>query len=202
MQHVVWDGRIPEVQTTKPLVALRDKTEHMRRRRPWTCAFSTTALKGYEHFITIRCVQLVEALENQPNGEVNVAERISFFSYDVMNDLMFGGGSEMIRDGDIKGLRRFMEAFENLVKELKVFREQYQNRAIARKKHGSPQEGIFYHLVRSVPSLVAAGALAIVVGSDTTSNAVTSLFYFLLCNSTACRRPQAEIDELGDQTKD
>ncbi|KAG5640790.1 hypothetical protein DXG03_007187 [Asterophora parasitica] len=270
-----WDGRVPEAQTVKPLLALRDKTEHTRRRRPWTRAFSTAALKGYEHFITIRSVQLVEALENQPNGEVDFAQWLSFFSYDLINDLAwvtfeillqplglkctscsrFGGGSEMIRDGDIKGMWHLMEAsqristfmshvpwlgalffrFPNVVKNLKAFRENCQNCAIARKNHGSPHKDIFHHLVRrghafssleektnclmhmyivqidedgvsdtppTMAEIVSDGGLAIIAGSDTISNVVTNLFYFLISNPTAYKRLQAEIDELGDQVTD
>lgn len=45
---------------------------------------------------------------------------------------------------------------------------------------------------------VGTGGLAIIAGSDTTSSAITHLFYFLMCNPTAYKRLQAEIDELGD----
>ena len=43
------------------------------------------------------------------------------------------------------------------------------------------------------------GGLAIAAGSDTTSNAITNLFYFLLTNPVKYKRLQAEIDELGDE---
>ena len=42
------------------------------------------------------------------------------------------------------------------------------------------------------------GELAIVAGSDTTSNAITNVLYHLMTNPTAYKRLQAEIDELGD----
>lgn len=62
------------------MIALRDKVQHTRRRRPWTRAFSTVALKGYENMITNRCVQLVEAV-GQQNGVVDMAKWISYFTY-------------------------------------------------------------------------------------------------------------------------
>ena len=46
------------------------------------------------------------------------------------------------------------------------------------------------------------GGLAIVAGSDTTSNAITTLFYFLLTNPVKYKRLQAEIDELGGEVMD
>jgi len=46
------------------------------------------------------------------------------------------------------------------------------------------------------------GGLAIVAGSDTTSSAITNLFYLLLTNPVKYKRLQAEIDELGDEVMD
>ena len=46
------------------------------------------------------------------------------------------------------------------------------------------------------------GELAIVAGSDTTSNAITNVLYHLMTNHTAYKRLQAEIDELGDNLLD
>lgn len=77
---LVWDGRIPEHEPDKPLIALRSKQEHTRRRRPWTRAFSSAALKGYEELINNRCTQLVEVLGNQV-GAVDMAKWVSFFTY-------------------------------------------------------------------------------------------------------------------------
>lgn len=46
------------------------------------------------------------------------------------------------------------------------------------------------------------GGLAIIAGSDTTSSAVSNLFYCLLTNPTKYKRLQDEIDELGDNVLD
>ena len=46
------------------------------------------------------------------------------------------------------------------------------------------------------------GDLAIVAGSDTVSNAITNVLYFLMTNPTAYKRLQAEIDGLGDNLMD
>ncbi|GLB40144.1 putative cytochrome p450 [Lyophyllum shimeji] len=225
-----WDGRIPEAETTKPLIALRDKTEHTRRRRPWTRAFSTGALKGYEVMITSRCTQLVETLGNQA-GSVDMTKWISYFAYDVMNDLAFGGGTEMISEGDVDGLWHLLEAgqknaifmshvpwlgalflrFPNFATDLKAFRQHAKKCAMARKKRGSPHMDLFHHLIdedgiSSTPptvfEVVSDGGLAIIAGSDTTSSAITNLFYYLLCNPKAYKRMQAEMDDLGESVTD
>jgi cytochrome P450 len=85
------------------MISLRDKHEHAIRRRPWTKAFSTAALKGYEDLITNRCVQLVDVLAHQV-GVVDLSKWLSFFtyvplicqdrrlswsSYDFMNDIAY-----------------------------------------------------------------------------------------------------------------
>lgn len=80
LHFVVWDGRVPEQEVVKPLIAIRDKTEHTRRRRPWTRAFSTNALKGYEIQITKRANQLVDALAAQKSA-ANLSLWISYFAY-------------------------------------------------------------------------------------------------------------------------
>ncbi|KAF8150653.1 cytochrome P450 [Crassisporium funariophilum] len=227
---IVWDGRVPEQERVKPLIAIRDKQEHTRRRRPWTRAFSTAALKGYETIVTSRCVQMVDSLSAE-KGTVNLTQWISFFAYDVMNDLAFGGGSEMMRDGDVNGLWRLLEAGQknavfmshvpwlgalfltlpNLAKDLKAFRAHAKKCAIRRKQQGSAHKDIFHHLMDeddvathppSVVEIVSDGGLAIIAGSDTTSSALTNLFYFLMCNPVAYQRLQREVDELGDDILD
>jgi cytochrome P450 len=62
------------------LIAIRDKTEHTRRRRPWTRAFSTNALKDYEELVIKRVTQLVDALAVQ-KAAVDMTQWISFFAY-------------------------------------------------------------------------------------------------------------------------
>jgi cytochrome P450 len=62
------------------MIALRDKQEHTRRRRPWTRGFSSSALKGYEPLITARATQLVEALGNQVEA-VDLSKWFGYFAY-------------------------------------------------------------------------------------------------------------------------
>lgn len=61
------------------MIALRDKKEHTRRRRPWTRGFSSVALKGYEPLIVARCQQLVEVLSNQ-TGAVDMSKWMGYFA--------------------------------------------------------------------------------------------------------------------------
>lgn len=85
------------------LVGLPDPVEHARRRRPWTRAFSTSALKEYHPIIHKRVAQLTEALAHScvsdvANGRTdakaekevwtNLAQWVAFFTYDFMGDLV------------------------------------------------------------------------------------------------------------------
>ncbi|KAJ3515892.1 hypothetical protein NLJ89_g1470 [Agrocybe chaxingu] len=198
-----WEGRVPEQEAVKPLIAIRDKQEHNRRRRPWTRAFSTPALKGYENMVTKRSFQLMDALGAQ-KGIVNLTQWVSFFAYDIMNDLAFGGGSEMIKEGDADGLWHLLEAgqrnalfmshvpwlgalflrFPSFAQDLKAFRTHAKKRAMVRKTQGSAHKDIFHHLMDedgvasqppSVVEVISDGGLAIIAG-----------------------RLQAEIDELSE----
>ncbi|KAH9481467.1 Cytochrome P450 monooxygenase FCK2 [Psilocybe cubensis] len=225
-----WDGRIPESEVVKPLIAIRDKTEHTRRRRPWTRAFSTNALKGYEELVVKRSTQLVDSLAAE-KGVTNLAKWISFFTYDIMSDLAFGGGSEMMAQGDVTGLWHLLEGgqknavfmshvpwlgrlffrYPKFAAELKAFRAHARSRAVVRKNEGSAYKDIFHHLMDedgvaserpTAVEVTSDGGLAIIAGSDTTSSAMTHLFFFLMCNPTAYKRLQAEVDQLGNDVLD
>ncbi len=69
------------------LIMLRDHGEHARRRRPWTRAFSTNALKEYQPIIARRVTQLVDGLAAQ-KGATDLAAWISWFTYDFMSDMV------------------------------------------------------------------------------------------------------------------
>jgi len=80
-----WDGRMPEQRKVKSLLALRDPHEHARRRRPWTRAFNTPALKEYQVVIDKRVSQLVDALSQRIGQNVDLAEWISWFTWVVVS---------------------------------------------------------------------------------------------------------------------
>ncbi|PPQ88066.1 hypothetical protein CVT25_013674 [Psilocybe cyanescens] len=222
-----WDGRVPFTQPVKPLIAIRDKKEHTRRRRPWTRAFSTDALKGYEEIVIKRSSQLVNLVLAQ-KSVVNLSDFTSFFGYDIMSDLAFGGGSEMMKaQKDSQGLWHMIEAGQKSatfmshvpwlgsllfrlpigISQLKAFRTYATRRAALRRTGGSSHKDIFHHLMDedgvaterpTIAEIVSDGGLAIIAGSDTTSSALAHTFYFLMSHPTAYRRLQAEVDALGD----
>lgn len=100
--------------------------------------------------------------------------------------------------------------------------------ALARIKRGSDHKDIFHYLVSGtlgcrtsihepycqseedrpnnpqplLSRLIDDGVLAIVAGADTTSSALTSIFYCLLTHPDACQKLQAEIDQFYSPGED
>ncbi|KAF7330930.1 Cytochrome P450 [Mycena venus] len=72
---------------------------HANRRRLWNRGMSTESLKEYEAIIAKRAVQLLDCIiDSSESDHLDLAAWISFFSFDVMGDMAFGGGFELLRD--------------------------------------------------------------------------------------------------------
>ncbi|KAF7980604.1 hypothetical protein HWV62_37376 [Athelia sp. TMB] len=235
-----WDGRIPDSKA-KTLIQISGP-EHTRRRRPWNRAFNSEALKGYEEIIEKRANQLMETLSCQV-GATNLAQWISFFTFDFMSDmasvpylfqyfagineslsLRFGGGSEMLREGDSQGVWSALDNSSLLSTALghspwlgpyynilpigtdkRRFRDFCVERAKSRIAQGSMTKDVFHHFLNesgteanppSMLEVVQDSGLVIIAGSDTTSTVLSSLFWFIMTNPTTYSRLQAEIDSV------
>ncbi|KAG6330511.1 hypothetical protein ID866_8578 [Astraeus odoratus] len=219
-----WDGRMAEQTTVRALVSIRDPVEHMRRRRPWNRAFSVTAMKGYEEILGKRVHEFVTELERRAcTRPINFTEWISRFTFDFMSDMAFGGGSDMLRDGDkdntwhllesglplalvlshVPWLGKYYVMLPGIGEDLKKFRSFCEERALRRRSQGSLTKDLFHYLIdeagieRQPPTfneVASDGVLAIVAGSDTTATTLSCLFYLLMANPTAYRQLQAEVD--------
>ncbi|OCH86875.1 high nitrogen upregulated cytochrome P450 monooxygenase 2 [Obba rivulosa] len=214
-----WQGRSmrPAVPS---VIAMTNPVEHLERRKLWNRAFNTTALKGYEHIIARRANLLVETIAEA--GEVDLATRISWFTFDFMSDLVFGGGSDMLRQGDEGSVWRVINrgmvsahmlahlpwtvpyaqvlGFGEDVRRMRSFGIE---RAKGRVKAGSLDKDLFYYLnnedgagaPRPFPEVVSDGALAVIAGSDTTSSVLSNVFFYLLKEPAYYKRLQAEVDK-------
>ncbi|OSC97576.1 high nitrogen upregulated cytochrome P450 monooxygenase 2 [Trametes coccinea BRFM310] len=205
-----------------PLVAIMDPAFHAKRRKPWTRAFSIAALKEYEPTVAHRVRQLVQVLQAQ-SKEVIIGKFMNYFAYDVMCDVAFGGGSELLRDGDSNNVWHIIEdallptVFMSHVPYLGLYVARLpgvsstiyrllsysKSMVLNRIKRGSERKDIFHYLNHEdqpdmppppVQHLLDDGVLAVVAGSDTTASALTSLAFCLLAHPHAMRRLQEEVD--------
>jgi len=184
---------------------------------------STESLKEYEGIIVRRAEQFVDAIE-KISGPVDMVSWLSYFSFDFMGDMAFGGGFEMLEAGQDKdGLWHVLDDYmatqalishipwasralsrlpyiSERIHRLRAFGVQS---AMARIKNGSVKKDLWYHLTDDaglekekppVKNVISDGALAIIAGADTTARAMTSLLFFLLSNRPYYARLRAELD--------
>ncbi|KAI0687111.1 high nitrogen upregulated cytochrome P450 monooxygenase 2 [Cerioporus squamosus] len=209
-------------ETNVPMVGIMDTEEHLCRRRAWNRGLGPVALKEYEHLIDRRARQLVDRLGEQ-DGEVNIGKWLNYFSYDIMSDMTFGGGSELLQEGDKNNVWRVLEEgvvpatfmaqvpwlglyvahIPAAVKALDAFLQLGKEFAMRRIERGSTTPDLFHYLNNEdlpdkpqppLQQLVDDGILAIVAGADTVSSAMTSIFYCLLTHPETYRRLQEEVD--------
>ncbi|KAI0695303.1 cytochrome P450 [Cytidiella melzeri] len=212
-------GMYPEVQS---LIMYRDPAEHSRRRKPWNRAFNSTALKEYHPIISRRVSQLVERIASQ-DGAIDLSLWLSWFTYDFMSDLAFGGGSAMLQNGDGDDLWHILKSglaattvFEqvswlpHILKILPALKTRAIrmralgiNRAQARLEAGSQTKDIFYYLSNEdgvekqnppKPVVISDGFLAVIAGSDSTATVLSAAFWGMLSRPDIYQRLRMEVD--------
>ncbi|KAI1791472.1 high nitrogen upregulated cytochrome P450 monooxygenase 2 [Ganoderma leucocontextum] len=205
-----------------PVVGIRDIDEHLRRRRAWNRGLGPAALREYEHVLARRAQLLVRRLEDQ-EGEVNLGQWLNYFAYDFMSDMAFGGGSELLNEGDRNNVWAVLDkgmalaAFFAHVPWLGVYvghipgaawplnslHRHGEKCAAKRLAQGSTTSDLFHYLNnedlpdRTPPparQLYDDGVLAVVAGSDTVSSAMTSIFNCLLTHPETYAKLQEEVD--------
>ncbi|KAJ7755797.1 cytochrome P450 [Mycena metata] len=220
----MWDGRVisPGKGARENLLGMHDLKKHAVLRKVWNRGFLPTSIKGYEPILVRRVAQLTEALSAQ-NGSVDLSRWLSFFAFDIMGDIAFGGGFELMRDGDTHGLWRQMEAglyFPALTQHIPwviPFRPYLPGgkgaqalgkfalgQAKRRLEEGSIHNDLFYYLMDDkrdnaepypLRFAVSNAVIAIIAGSDTSATVLSNTCYFLLTHPESYTRLQSEIDQ-------
>ncbi|TDL19581.1 high nitrogen upregulated cytochrome P450 monooxygenase 2 [Rickenella mellea] len=222
----MWDGR-RHPDWNPSLIGTRDIQDHKRRRNRWNRAFTSASVKEYEPTISRRALQLVEQLEKRAKNKetVDIAKWLSFFTFDFMGDMAFGGGFELMQEDDKDGLWKVMEEgignaslihhipwacrylmqMNIFTKDTIALRSFGLRRVTARKEQGSHVKDMFHHIIdedglEPIPppfsEIVSDAILAIVAGSDTTATVMSNLFYGVLTNPSHYARLRKEVDTI------
>ncbi|KAJ7476693.1 cytochrome P450 [Mycena latifolia] len=88
-------GRHP---STPPSIISLVGEAHTGKRRVWNRAMTSAAVREYEPLIAKRASQLVSRLGDQ-DGTIDLVAWFNVFSLDLMGDLAFGGGFELLQAG-------------------------------------------------------------------------------------------------------
>ncbi|KAJ7266574.1 cytochrome P450 [Mycena rebaudengoi] len=223
----LWDGRsagLSKTEGRENILGIRDLKSHAEARRPWNTAFTPSAMKGYEPKLIRRVNQLVETLKSQDTPTIDISQWFSFFAFDFMGDIAFGGGFELVRDGDKDELWHqlesglylsallmhipwsvdFLRSMPMMGRKAKAFGRFASAQAKKRLEEGSLHDDLFYYLVDKACAdtetypfsrAVANSSVAIVAGSDTTATVLSNILFYLLSNPEPYARLQAEVDE-------
>ncbi|KAJ6588130.1 cytochrome P450 [Mycena capillaripes] len=201
----LWDGRkitgkkgVESKEAARGnLIGSRDLKVHSEARKAWNRAFMPGAIKGYEPMLVRRVVQLIEALGAQKGASLDISQWLSFFSFDFMGDIAFGGGFELMRDGDKNSLWHKMERglyfpaltqqipwclgflpfFPWVGQEMKAF----GNLLLSKLRDGLKRDRF------TMTSIVA--------GSDTSATVLRNIFFLLLSHPESYKRLQLELDQ-------
>ncbi|KAE9400701.1 cytochrome P450 [Gymnopus androsaceus JB14] len=188
--------------------------------KSWNRALNTDALDEYDEILVKNGLQLVEGMQANSHGEVDLTAWFNYFSFDFMADFVFGGGSDLLQKGrDEKGILELLDhhmitrlshtvvflsrnripgVTESTLKMRKFASEWVQNRL----KMGAQMKDLWYHLTNEaeketqplITEVAADALLAIVAGADTTSVALTNFFWLILSNPEHYKLVQQEID--------
>ncbi|KAF7337934.1 hypothetical protein MVEN_02016700 [Mycena venus] len=199
-----------------PSIVCMSGEAHTAKRRVWNRAMTSAAIREYEPLVVKRASQLVSRLREQ-NGIVDLVSWLDLFALDLMGNLAFGGGFEMLRDGkDVDGVGERMRGFmkvSNLSGQLpwiintlhllphvgrtiQEFNDFGQNLAIQRMQNGASDEAGLEKEKPTMEMSAADGIIAVIAASDTAASTLSSLVWFLLSNPKYYRRVQQELDNM------
>ncbi|KAF2159813.1 hypothetical protein M409DRAFT_70842 [Zasmidium cellare ATCC 36951] len=86
-----------------PDVVSSDEENHSRQRKILSTGFSDKAIKGYEPLLRSWAQKMITKMFEQANkaGEIDMLKYLNCTTFDVMGDLAFGEGLNMLEDGEL-----------------------------------------------------------------------------------------------------
>ncbi|KAL5511173.1 hypothetical protein ACEPAH_4388 [Sanghuangporus vaninii] len=213
--------------TTPNIGSLRSVDLHDERRKLWNRGFTTAALKELQIAVEERVLELVEELSKRvsPRSEkkessLDLAHWLSSFAYDIMGDMVFGGGFSLMRQGDENEVRSVFNDYMKVIgiiehiswivgllhksaavpEKQRRFQEFVAQRYEMRKNQDATKRDLFHYITNEDEMEVSRDQgindvlVAIGAGADTTSTALGGLFFYLLSNPSVFYRLRKELD--------
>ncbi|KAG4262882.1 hypothetical protein FPRO03_10245 [Fusarium proliferatum] len=104
------------------LLSERRKKEHGIRRKAWDRAFTTKALRDYEHRVLKYTKLLTDRIDEAKGKPFNIALWVNYYTFDIMGDLSFGKSFDLLESGvehhfftESHKTQGFMGAFRRMV---------------------------------------------------------------------------------------
>ncbi|KAJ7074052.1 high nitrogen upregulated cytochrome P450 monooxygenase 2 [Mycena amicta] len=157
--------------STPPTIVSLVGDAHTAKRRVWNRGMTASAIRDYDPLLAKRARQLIDHLDSQGArpDPVDLVFWFDLFALDLMGDLCFGGGFELMKEGKDKELigdriRSFMKAstmsgkipwivstlhlFPQVGRTIQEFNDFGQALAMHRMKNGPPSgaKDLWYHL--------------------------------------------------------
>ncbi|KAH7009562.1 benzoate 4-monooxygenase cytochrome P450 [Ilyonectria destructans] len=210
------------------LQMIRNKQEHIHRRRVWDRGFSAKALRDYEPRVVDYTDQLLAHFKASEGRPINVTDWFNFYSFDVMGDLAWGKSFNMLQDGVkhyfMKSLHADMTSiglFSHALWLFPIFKVtpflnyehkrfwKWVNAQVAERRAMTPSRPDVFSWIledheKKQPTFqdelnLAGDAYVIAVaGSDTTAATLTCLFYELALHPECIPILQEEVDGVFD----
>ncbi|KAL5511137.1 hypothetical protein ACEPAH_4352 [Sanghuangporus vaninii] len=190
--------------TPPHLAALRDVKVHHERRKLWNRGFTTASLKELQPAMENRILELVGELGKRVSPDLgeksiplDLAQWLANFTYDFMGDMVFGEGSDLMKNDSGGGIRKVVEDNMKMVGIL-------EHRYVKRKEQGAPRRDLFHYITNegglekeevSDDQGVNEIFAAIIAGADTTSTVMSGIFFHLLTNPATFDRLWKEVHD-------
>ncbi|KDR74026.1 hypothetical protein GALMADRAFT_269528 [Galerina marginata CBS 339.88] len=230
----LWEGQIvtPANRRNKSnsLISVPDLRRHAQLRKPWNKAFGTAPMNDFGEILIKKASELSDHLMEickssvDRHAHLDLAKWISYFAFDFMGDMAFGGGFELMRDDDKDGLWHGMETAlstasltqhipwaANAIRSMpfagtgmKDFAEVAVKQAKIRSAKEVERKDLFYHLLNAADPdstsdplalIMSNSLLTIIAGSDTTASVLSNVMYYLLAHDKYFAALRQEIDE-------
>ncbi|KAH8170409.1 cytochrome p450 domain-containing protein [Sarocladium implicatum] len=219
-----WYNILHPVQS---LHMIRDRKTHAHRRKTWDKGLGSKALRDYEPRVEQFTQQLLSVLEKKQGLPVDVSTLFNFYSFDVMGDLAFDSGFNMLRDGivhyymeSVHANMLAVSAFSHLVwifpllKAIPIVNNEHIKFQSWLKGSKKPERPDLFSWIladyQAIPKptkqndadLYGDAHLIIVAGSDTTAASLTCLFFQLAQNPAVLQKLQEELDKYFEDNKE